>query len=213
MVIKGIVGTFIDATARISSEQQKVAALEQAAQIERQRAEEAEMHRAEQVRFVDMICHEIRNPLNGLWNSIELLKESRLQLKQSLQERIVLEESKRERQREKAQKRTGLVAGKGKMRMLEEVAEEEEDGESLSQFLSKLMQGLEDEVTLWNAIDLCILHEVGNFSLATFSVFFEFILCLFNFNLIRSFISSFILFILLFLLLSRLVLSERLLLL
>ncbi|KAJ3025337.1 UNVERIFIED_CONTAM: hypothetical protein HDU68_007247 [Siphonaria sp. JEL0065] len=40
---------------------------------EKKRTEEAESSRNQQERYIDMICHEIRNPLNGIQNNNELL--------------------------------------------------------------------------------------------------------------------------------------------
>ncbi|KAJ3295954.1 hypothetical protein HDU79_007920 [Rhizoclosmatium sp. JEL0117] len=40
---------------------------------EKKRTEEAEYSRNQQERYIDMICHEIRNPLNGIQNNNELL--------------------------------------------------------------------------------------------------------------------------------------------
>ncbi|KAI9335144.1 histidine kinase-like ATPase [Obelidium mucronatum] len=42
---------------------------------EKKRADEAEQSRKQQERYIDMICHEIRNPLNGIQNNNELLSE------------------------------------------------------------------------------------------------------------------------------------------
>ncbi|ORY44825.1 hypothetical protein BCR33DRAFT_784885 [Rhizoclosmatium globosum] len=42
---------------------------------EKKRADEAEQSRKQQERYIDMICHEIRNPLNGIQNNNELLSD------------------------------------------------------------------------------------------------------------------------------------------
>ncbi|KAJ3358014.1 hypothetical protein HDU83_000071 [Entophlyctis luteolus] len=42
---------------------------------EKRRADEAEKLRKQQERYIDMICHEIRNPLNGIQNNNELISD------------------------------------------------------------------------------------------------------------------------------------------
>jgi len=48
----------------------------QVAEIQRSRAQEAESYRRKQEDFIDRICHEIRNPLNGIFGNLELLSSS-----------------------------------------------------------------------------------------------------------------------------------------
>lgn len=48
--------------------------MKRAEEVLQQRVEDAEHHKKQQEMFVDMICHEIRNPLNGITNNMELIK-------------------------------------------------------------------------------------------------------------------------------------------
>ncbi|KAJ3019954.1 UNVERIFIED_CONTAM: hypothetical protein HDU68_010417, partial [Siphonaria sp. JEL0065] len=52
--------------------------------LEKKRADEAEQSRKQQERYIDMICHEIRNPLNGIQNNNELLMDLLQDLSQYL---------------------------------------------------------------------------------------------------------------------------------
>jgi len=65
--IHSVVGSLADVTDQRKLEKEKMDALALA-------ASQAEEHRAEQARFVDIICHEIRNPLNGIVNSADVLR-------------------------------------------------------------------------------------------------------------------------------------------
>ncbi len=69
-------GALTDISEHRRLEQERLEAVECAAQVQRQRAEEAEEHRHSQEMFVDTICHEIRNPLNGILNNVDLLRRS-----------------------------------------------------------------------------------------------------------------------------------------
>ncbi|KAI9333126.1 hypothetical protein BDR26DRAFT_616907 [Obelidium mucronatum] len=53
---------------------------------EKKRADEAEQSKKQQERYIDMICHEIRNPLNGIQNNNELLMDLLQDLSQKLNE-------------------------------------------------------------------------------------------------------------------------------
>ncbi|KAJ3014561.1 UNVERIFIED_CONTAM: hypothetical protein HDU68_000228 [Siphonaria sp. JEL0065] len=59
---------------------------------EKKRADEAEQSRKQQERYIDMICHEIRNPLNGIQNNNELLSELLKDISGHLKENLVLDE-------------------------------------------------------------------------------------------------------------------------
>ena len=78
---RAVIGAFTDVTHWREREQQEIAALTEQADSQRQRAEDAEAHRLEQERFVDVICHEIRNPLNGIVNNVDQLREGRRALR------------------------------------------------------------------------------------------------------------------------------------
>ena len=67
--VQSVVVSVTDITERKRLEQERVRLLEEAAAV-------AERHRQEQEIFVDTICHGIRNPLNGILNSVDLLQVS-----------------------------------------------------------------------------------------------------------------------------------------
>jgi signal transduction histidine kinase len=73
--VQSVVGTFSDMTSRKQLEHERINALSQAAQTQEQRIQDADAHRQDLLAFVDMVCHEIRNPLNGLVNSVDTLLE------------------------------------------------------------------------------------------------------------------------------------------
>jgi predicted ATPase/signal transduction histidine kinase/CheY-like chemotaxis protein/tRNA A-37 threonylcarbamoyl transferase component Bud32 len=80
-------GVCLDITQRKQLQQERVEALEQAEEKERQRADDAERYFKQQGEFVDTICHEIRNPMNGISNTVVFLKEKMDSLK-TLRERL-----------------------------------------------------------------------------------------------------------------------------
>jgi len=57
-------------------EMEKLEAISLAERIQRERAEEAEDNRTSMELFVDAVCHEIRNPLNGILNNLEFCREN-----------------------------------------------------------------------------------------------------------------------------------------
>ena len=67
--VQSVVVSVTDITERKRLAQERVRLLEEAAAV-------AERHRQEQEIFVDTICHGIRNPLNGILNSVDLLQVS-----------------------------------------------------------------------------------------------------------------------------------------
>jgi signal transduction histidine kinase/CheY-like chemotaxis protein len=64
--LQGACATLVDVTERVGP-------LREALAVEQQRASVAEEHRRKYELFVDMICHEIRNPINGIHNNVDLL--------------------------------------------------------------------------------------------------------------------------------------------
>ncbi|MHB9147437.1 MAG: protein kinase domain-containing protein [Candidatus Amoebophilus sp.] len=68
-------GVCLDLTLRRQLEQERLEALQQAAEAQRQRAEEAERHGEEQRWFIDTVCHEIRNPMTGIYGNVDFLKQ------------------------------------------------------------------------------------------------------------------------------------------
>jgi CheY-like chemotaxis protein len=51
-------------------------AIECIAQEQRRRAEEAERYQKEQEDFIDMVCHEIRNPIMGILGNLDFIKQN-----------------------------------------------------------------------------------------------------------------------------------------
>ncbi|KAJ3194405.1 hypothetical protein HK101_002764 [Irineochytrium annulatum] len=74
--------TNITEAKRMENERLEAARREEAAQ--RRRADEAEESRKQQESFIDMICHEIRNPLNGIMNSNYFIAESLADIKKAI---------------------------------------------------------------------------------------------------------------------------------
>ncbi|ORX79348.1 hypothetical protein K493DRAFT_293359 [Basidiobolus meristosporus CBS 931.73] len=72
----GFVGALTDLTERKMLEQERLSAVRLAEQQQRHRAEEAEEVKRQQELYIDMTCHELRNPLNGIYHSADLLHES-----------------------------------------------------------------------------------------------------------------------------------------
>jgi len=77
-----LVASFTDITERKALEQERMDALGAAAALQRDRAEEAERHRREMERFIDVVCHEIRNPLNGIVNTVDVMRGAMLRCQQ-----------------------------------------------------------------------------------------------------------------------------------
>ena len=65
-------------------ELERIAMLEKIKEGQRKMLEDAEINQKKLKEFMDTICHEIRNPLNGMISSIEMLKETIIQLKSLL---------------------------------------------------------------------------------------------------------------------------------
>jgi PAS domain S-box-containing protein len=68
-------GVCLDMTPRRQLEQERLDALQQAEKAQRQRAEEAERYRKQQEEFIDTVCHEIRNPMTGIYGNVDFLKQ------------------------------------------------------------------------------------------------------------------------------------------
>ncbi|KAJ3144389.1 hypothetical protein HK101_002714 [Irineochytrium annulatum] len=72
----GYVFAMIDITEKRRLEEEKVLSLQREEAAQRRRADEAEESRHQQETFIDMVCHEIRNPLNGIANNNEFTAEA-----------------------------------------------------------------------------------------------------------------------------------------
>ncbi|KAJ3170907.1 hypothetical protein HK101_011301 [Irineochytrium annulatum] len=74
-------------------EEERLLALQREEAAQRRRADEAEELRRRQEAFIDMVCHEMRNPLNGITNNNEFTVEALEDLKRWLQARIPLDDA------------------------------------------------------------------------------------------------------------------------
>src|SRR5262249_17477361 len=69
----GYVCVLTDVTEMRKLEECRLAAVKLAEEHQRKRAEEAEEQQHSQQMFVDSMCHELRNPLNGIFGGIDML--------------------------------------------------------------------------------------------------------------------------------------------
>ena len=74
-------GVCLDITERKQLAQERLEALEQAEEKERQRADEAERYFKQQGEFMNTVCHEIRNPMSGISNTVVFVEEKLAALK------------------------------------------------------------------------------------------------------------------------------------
>ncbi|KAJ3319210.1 hypothetical protein HDU76_000617 [Blyttiomyces sp. JEL0837] len=73
----GSVGCLTNITETKVLEMQRLQAMEEAERVQRRRADEAEEMKKQKVEsFIDMICHEIRNPLSAILSNNELIGDS-----------------------------------------------------------------------------------------------------------------------------------------
>ncbi|KAJ3235649.1 hypothetical protein HDU81_000281 [Chytriomyces hyalinus] len=70
-----VLGSITDITIRKTLESERIHALEAEQAAQKQRADEAIQSKKESDKFIDMVCHELRNPLNGIANSNSLMKD------------------------------------------------------------------------------------------------------------------------------------------
>ena len=82
-----IVGSYWDITERKQLENERLQALQVAEEKERQRAQTAEMYKRKLEEFMDTLCHEIRNPLNGIYSVVTFLNDILIQLNTLLKEK------------------------------------------------------------------------------------------------------------------------------
>lgn len=91
--LKGYLATWADISNLKALEAERLEASQQTAEQQRTRAEEAEKYRKRQEQFIDTMCHELRNPLNGIFGNVHLLGHSLAALEKVVQtETITLEE-------------------------------------------------------------------------------------------------------------------------
>lgn len=74
--LKGYLSTWTDISNLKKLEAERLEASQQAAEQQLKRAEEAETYRKRQEQFIDTMCHELRNPLNGIYGNVNLLESS-----------------------------------------------------------------------------------------------------------------------------------------
>lgn len=79
--IMSYVSTTTDITEIKQLEANRLRAMQQTEEEQRQRAQEAEEHCKFQEQFTDTMCHEVRNPLNGILGNIDLLESNDAALK------------------------------------------------------------------------------------------------------------------------------------
>lgn len=79
--VERLLGIVWDITQRKHLEQERLYALKQAEEKERRRAEEAEKYRKNLEEFINMVCHEIRNPMAGIYGNIDFLQQIAASLK------------------------------------------------------------------------------------------------------------------------------------
>ena len=80
----GFVSTFTDLSLVKKLETEKLRALELAADYQSRRAEEAELVKKQQELFIDMTCHELRNPLNGIYQNADMMHASLSRMKREV---------------------------------------------------------------------------------------------------------------------------------
>jgi len=81
-----VVGIMRDITERKKLEEERLQALSMAEDKERRRAEEAEKYRMNLENFINQICHEIRNPMSGIFGNVDLSQNLLASMKPVLEE-------------------------------------------------------------------------------------------------------------------------------
>lgn len=74
--IIGFISTLTDITELKELEKARAAAVQIAQEEQQRRAEEAEASRKHQLQLIDVLCHELRNPLTGIYGSVEMLTKN-----------------------------------------------------------------------------------------------------------------------------------------
>ncbi|KAJ3135971.1 hypothetical protein HK101_004057, partial [Irineochytrium annulatum] len=91
----GYVFALIDITERRRLEEEKMQSLQREEAAQRRRADEAEESRHQQEIFIDMVCHEIRNPLSGVTNNNEFTAEAMEEMRAWAEARVPLDDEVR----------------------------------------------------------------------------------------------------------------------
>ncbi len=76
-----MLGVIWDLTQRKHLEEERLQALIQGEEKEHRRAEDAEKYRKNLEDFINMVCHEIRNPMTGIYGNIDFLQQTAASLK------------------------------------------------------------------------------------------------------------------------------------
>ncbi|KNC96547.1 PAS domain S-box protein [Spizellomyces punctatus DAOM BR117] len=84
--VLGAVGSITDLSITKKLEREKYQVMQLVERQLRKRAEDAEHVKKQQERFIDMACHEWRNPLNGIYNSADLIQASLERIRERLEE-------------------------------------------------------------------------------------------------------------------------------
>ncbi|KAI8576608.1 hypothetical protein K450DRAFT_255834 [Umbelopsis ramanniana AG] len=90
--ILGYLHTLMDITELKNTERGRLEAKQAAEEHQRHRAEEAEHHKERQDQWIDSLCHELRNPLNGISGNVELLEDG-IEHRRAILSKPTLEES------------------------------------------------------------------------------------------------------------------------
>ncbi|KAG2187833.1 hypothetical protein INT44_000583 [Umbelopsis vinacea] len=90
--ILGYLHTLMDITELKNTERGRLEAKQAAEEHQRHRAEEAEHHKERQDQWIDSLCHELRNPLNGISGNVELLEDG-IEHRRAILSKSILEES------------------------------------------------------------------------------------------------------------------------
>ncbi|KAJ3293386.1 hypothetical protein HK104_004515 [Borealophlyctis nickersoniae] len=97
--IHGFIHTIMDITQLRQAEHERLEARQAAEEHQRLRADDAELHKRQQDQWIDSLCHELRNPLNGIYGNVELL-EMGLQIRGNVLAKAELDEEDLGRMRE-----------------------------------------------------------------------------------------------------------------
>src|SRR5690606_33921697 len=92
----GYIETIVDTTEFKRLENAQKEALKSQEEKQRARAEEAERQRVLREEFIDSLCHELRNPLGGIYGNLDLLNASLAERRQVLEKLLANETIKEE---------------------------------------------------------------------------------------------------------------------